>query len=153
MQGDDSAVRISDIVVAEWNGMPDSARSMQANEQDVVLMTNGTDRYAGRVGGLDKDGKILFQGKHGQFHFPLREVAEIRFARERLATAPDEAANNVVVRFAPFGAVSGQPVSSDGSTLEMLSPGAGRLHLTLGAAVMLDFNSSKQITDDWNADF
>jgi len=149
----DSTVRISDITVAEWNGMPDSARSLQMDEQDVVLMANGTDRYAGRIGGLDHEGKVLFAGKHAQFRFPLQEIAEIRFARERLAAAPDEPADNLVVRFGPIGAVSGHPVSSNGSTLEMLSPSVGTLNLALDAAVMLDFNSSKQITDDWDADF
>ena len=153
VQGDDSAVRISDIVVSEWNGMPDSARSLQMDDQDVVLMANGTDRYAGRVGGFDKEGKVLFEGKHGQFHFPLQEIAEIRFARDQLAAAPDEPADNLIVRFGPIGSISGRPVSSNGSTLEMLSPSAGSLNLNLDAAVMLDFNSSKQITDDWDADF
>ena len=52
-QGGDSPVRISDIIISEWNGMPDSARSLQMDEQDVVLMTNGTDRYSGKVGSLD----------------------------------------------------------------------------------------------------
>ena len=81
VQGGDSPVRISDIVISEWNGMPDSARSLQVDDQDVVLMANGTDRYAGRVGELDADGKLRFEGKHGSFRFPLEEVAEIRFAR------------------------------------------------------------------------
>ncbi|MCX6866107.1 MAG: hypothetical protein NTV46_07790, partial [Verrucomicrobia bacterium] len=129
VQGDDSPIRISDIIVSEWNGMPDSARSLQMADQDIVLMANGTDRYAGRVDGLDKEGKVFFEGKHGQFHFPLQEVAEIRFASKRLAAAPDEPADNFVVRFGPIGAVSGRPVSSNGSTLEMLSPSAGTLKL------------------------
>ena len=37
--------------------------------------------------------------------------------------------------------------------LGLLSPCAGDLKLSLDSAVMLDFNSSKQIIDDWNADF
>ena len=153
VQGDDTPIRISDIIVSEWNGMPDSARSLQMDDQDIVLMANGTDRYAGRVDGLDKEGKVLFEGKHGKFHFPLQEVAEIRFASKRLAAAPEEPADNFVVRFGPIGFVSGRPVSSNGSTLEMLSPSVGTLNLSLDAAVMLDFNSSKQITDDWDVDF
>ncbi len=153
VQGDDSPVRISDVVVSEWNGMPDSARSLQIDDQDVVLMASGTDRYAGRVGGLDEQGNVLFEGKHGQFRFPLQEVAEIRFARERLAIAAEPAEDNLTVRFNPIGSVSGLPVSGDASNLEILSPSAGPLNLSLDSAVMLDFNSSKQIIDDWNAQF
>ncbi len=153
VQGDDTPVRISDIVVSEWNGMPDSARSLQVDDQDVILMANGTDRFAGQVGRLDEHGKVLFEGRHGQFQFPLDEVAEIRFARDRLAPVADEPAENFVVRLSPVGSISGRPVSGDGSMIGIVNPIAGELNLSLESAVMLDFNSSKQIIDDWDADF
>jgi hypothetical protein len=153
VQGDETPVRVSDIVVSEWNGMPDSARSLQVDDQDVVLMANGTDRYAGRVDGLDEQRKIRFEGKHGQFLFPLDEVAEIRFARDRLAPDADAPADQFVVRLDPIGSISGRPVSGDGSMLQILSPIIGDLNLSMDSAVMLDFNSSNQIIDDWDADF
>ena len=154
VQGDDSPTRISDVCVSEWNGMPDSARSLQVDDQDVVLMANGTDRYAGRVGNLDDHGKLVFEGKHGRFQFPLDEVAEIRFARDRLAEAPVDVADSVCMRFSPIGSVSGHPLAGhDGTTLGILSPGIGELTLALDSAVMLEFNASKQIIDDWNAEF
>jgi hypothetical protein len=153
VQGDDSPVRLSDIVVAEWNGMPDSARSLQVDEQDVVLMTNGTDRYAGRVGGLDAEGRILFEGKHGRFQFPLDEVAEIRFARKRLAAPAEQSAADIVVRLAPIGSISGQAVTGDGAVLGIMSPVLGKVNISLEPAVMIDFNASKQIIDDWDAGF
>jgi len=153
VQGDDSPTRISDICVSEWNGMPDSARSLQVDDQDVVLMANGTDRYAGRVGNLDDQGKLAFEGKHGRFQFPLEDVAEIRFARQRLAESPADVADNVCVRFSPIGSVSGHPLAGHGAKFGILSTGMGELSLSLDSAVMLDFNASKQIIDDWNAEF
>ena len=153
VQGDDSPTRISDICVSEWNGMPDSARSLQMDDQDVVLLANGTDRFAGRVDRLNDHGEVTFEGKHGRFQFPLDEVAEIRFARERLAEAPADVADNVCVRFSPLGSVSGHPLAGDGLKCGILSPCAGELNLSLDCAVMLDFNASKQIIDDWNAEF
>lgn len=153
VQGNDAPVRVTDIVVAEWNGMPDSARSMQVAEQDVVLMANGTDRYAGQVGALDPEGNLLFEGRHGSFRFPIVEVAEIRFARERLAAAEEPPADCVSVRLAPLGTVTGRPVAGDARALTLLNPVAGELVLSLDAAVMLDFNSSSRFIDDWNADF
>ena len=153
VQGGDSPVRISDIVVSEWNGMPDSARSLQIDDQDVVLMANGTDRYAGKVGQLDADGKIRFEGKHGSFRFPIDEVAEIRFASENLAPAGETPADNVLVRLNPIGSVSGRPISGDGSMLGIANPIIGNMNLSMDSAVMLEFNASNQFIDDWDADF
>jgi hypothetical protein len=153
VQGDDSPARISDIVVTEWNGMPDSARSLQVEDKDVVLMTNGTDRYAGRVSTLDAEGRILFEGRHGRFHFPLEDVAEIRFARNNLAAPVDPQEGNLVVRFGPIGAVSGQGIAGDADSLELLNPVAGRLKLATEATTLIEFNTTNLVIDDWNTDF
>ena len=127
---------------------------MQVDDQDVVLMANGTDRYAGHVGELDSQGHVVFEGKHGRFQFPLNEVAEIRFAREQVASAPADAADNVCVRFSPVGSISGHPLPSrDAHTFTLLNPAAGEVNIALDAAVMLDFNATKQLIDDWNAEF
>lgn len=152
-QGGDSPVRVSDIIISEWNGMPDSARSLQMDEQDVVLMTNGTDRYSGKVGALDEQGGILFEGRHGRFRFPLEDVSEIRFAKQRLATAREAPADNVVIRLAPIGAISGQALSGEGNAIGIISPIMGRMDLSLEPAVMIEFNAPSQPINDWNADF
>jgi hypothetical protein len=152
-QADDSPVRISDIVVSEWNGMPDSARSLQIDDLDVVLMANGTDRYAGRVGSLDEQGKLVFEGKHGTFRFPVDDIAEIRFARKQLAAAPEDSAERVLVRFSPVGSISGRPAGSAGGLLQLIHPLIGELDLSIDSAVMLEFNSSNQFIDDWDANF
>jgi hypothetical protein len=152
-QGSESSVRISDVIVSEWNGMPDSARSLQVDEQDIVLMTNGTDRFAGRVDGLAAGGKISFTGKLGEFRFPLEDVAEIRFARKHLGTAPDTPSDQVTVRFSPVGSVSGRPVSGDASNIGIASPILGNLKVSMESAVLLEFNSSNTTVDDWDSDF
>jgi hypothetical protein len=153
VQSDDSPTRISDIVVTEWNGMPDSARSLQVEDKDIVLMTNGTDRYAGRVGALDADGRILFEGRHGRFQFPLEDVAEIRFARNNLAVPADPPQHNLIVRFGPIGSVSGVGIAGNADSLELLSPIAGRLKVATESTTLIEFNSTNLIIDDWNTDF
>jgi hypothetical protein len=153
VQGEDSPVRISDIVLSEWNGMPDSARSLEVEDQDVVLMANGTDRFAGRVTGMEGEGRLAFEGRHGRFTFPLEEVAEVRFASSALASAPDAPSENIAVRLHPFGLVSGLPVSGDASAISINHPVLGPVRLSTASAVMIEFNSSNQIIDDWDADF
>ncbi|MES2439245.1 MAG: hypothetical protein V4584_09260 [Verrucomicrobiota bacterium] len=152
VQTEDSPVKISDVMVGEWNGMPDSARSLQTDEQDIVLLTNGTDRFSGKVGEF-KDGKVAFDGKYGRFQFQLDDVAEIRFARNRLAKETDPAADNLIVRLSPLGRISGRPLSGNANSIRILNPICGEMNLTLESAVMLDFQNSNTIIDDWDAEF
>jgi len=152
VQAENSSVRISDIIVAEWNGMPDSARSLQVDDQDIVLLANGTDRFSGDVKSLE-DGKIRLAGKFGEFTFPLAEVAEVRFAKKRLEEPAEQAAGETIVRFSPIGHMTGKILSSDHSGLRLLTPLLGELSCSLESAIMLDFQPSNNPIDDWNSEF
>lgn len=153
VQTENSPVRISDIVVAEWNGMPDSARSLQVDDQDIILLANGTDRFAGRVTGYE-DGKYVLEAKYGEFRFPADEVAEIRFARNKLAK-PEEFSSEgeVQIRLYPIGRLSGKAVKGDPTSITLATAYAGEVSLTLDSAVILDFNPSTSFLDDWDAQF
>jgi hypothetical protein len=152
VQTEDSPVRITDVMVAEWNGMPDSARSLQVDEQDIVLLANGTDRFSGQVGAL-QDGKVTLDGKYGQFQFQLDDVAEIRFARNRLAKETEPLADNLTIRLSPLGQISGRPLSGNSTSVRLLNPVCGELEFSLEAAVMLDFHPSNNLIDDWDSEF
>jgi hypothetical protein len=152
VQVDESPVKISDIMVAEWNGMPDAARSMQTDEQDIVLLANGTDRFSGKVGDFSA-GKITLENKYGHFQFGLDDIAEIRFARNHLAKETEPAADTVMVRMGPLGRISGQPLSGDGKNIRLRNPVCGEMNLNLESAVMLDFKNSNHLTDDWDTEF
>lgn len=152
VQSDNSPVRVSDVMVAEWNGMPDSARSLEVDDHDIVLLANGTDRFAGNVKSF-ADGKIMLENNYGEFKFPLDDVAEIRFARGKLAKESETPADSMTIRFDPLGQVTGIPATCDGKSLQLLHPFAGELNVALDSAVMLDFQPSNTIIDDWDADF
>lgn len=152
VQTEDSPVKISDVMVAEWNGMPDSARSLQVDEQDIVLLANGTDRFSGKVGAFH-DGKVDLEGKYGRFQFLLDDIAEIRFARNRLTKEADPPADNVTVRLGPLGQISGRPVTGDSGTIHLVNPVCGEMDIKLDSAVMLDFDNSNNTIDDWDAEF
>lgn len=152
VQTEDSPVKISDVMVAEWNGMPDSARSMQTDDQDIVLLTNGTDRFSGKVESF-QDGKIRLDGKFGQFQFGLDDVAEIRFARHSLAKESERPTDTMVVQFSPLGQISGRPLTGTTASLRMVNPVCGEINVSLESAVMLDFHDSNNFIDDWDAEF
>jgi hypothetical protein len=152
ISADRSPARISDVILAEWNGMPDSARSLQVDDQDIVLLTNGTDRFSGEVTALE-DGMVQMTGRYGAFRFPLEEVAEIRFAKN--AQSPREAFGNesLSVRLHPIGRISGKPLAGDASSLKLLSPVVGEVALALDSAFMLEFQPTDSFLDDWDPNF
>ncbi len=152
VQTEDSPVKISDVMVAEWNGMPDSARSLQSDEQDIVLLANGTDRFSGKVSSI-QDGKVGLEGKYGRFQIALDDIAEIRFARNQLAQETEPPKGNLTVRFSPLGFLSGRPLSGDTTAIRLLHPLCGEMNLNLESAVMLDFQATNSIIDDWNTEF
>lgn len=149
---DKSPLRISDIVLAEWNGMPDSARSLQVDDQDIVLLTNGTDRFSGEVTALE-DGKVHLVGRYGAFRFPLEDVAEIRFARNTQGPSETLAKESIGVRLHPIGRISGKPIAGDASSLKLISPVVGEVTLDLDSAFMLEFQSTDSFLDDWDPNF
>ena len=151
-QMENSMARVSDVVVADWNGNPDSARSMQSDEQDIVLLANGTDRFSGRITGF-REGKLTLNGRFGDFAFPLAEVGEVRFARKNLSEPEELAAEALSVRLDPLGRVSGKPLSGDARKLRLSTSYAGDIEVNLDNAVMLDFDPSTSYLDDWDEPF
>lgn len=152
VQSEESPVRISEVVVAEWNGMPDAARSLQVDDADIVLLSNGTDRFSGKVTGLS-DGKLKLEGRYGDFVFPLSEIAEVRFAKSRIAEAPDAPSDEIRARLHPLGRISGRPLAGDAGNLRILNGAAGEIDINLSYAVMLEFQKTESFLDDWDAEF
>jgi len=149
---DKSPVRISDIILGEWNGMPDSARSLQVADQDIVLLANGTDRFSGAVSGL-VEGKVHLAGRYGDFRFPLDEVAEIRFARDSLSPGDPDRDDSLGVRLYPLGRISGKPLAGDASSIRLASAIVGEVTVDLGSAVILEFQPTDSFLDDWDPKF
>ncbi|MGB6221786.1 hypothetical protein [Haloferula sp.] len=149
MLGSDTPVRISDIIVAEWNGMPDSARSLQSDELDIVLLTNGTDRFSGKVSSI-KDGKLTLAGRYAPLDIPLDEIAEIHFARNGLKKLEESRERLARVHFQPIGRLSG--VAGVTTTKEMIldSRLLQKVKLDLTSAVVIDFQSGSSFLNYWD---
>ncbi len=152
-QYNEATLRLSDVIIAEWNGMPDSARSLQIDDQDIILLTNGLDRIAGTASTITEDGKLVFKGKHGNFAIPMTEVAEVRFARNKLASKSAKPNGQITIRLSPLGMISGVPTSTVGGSLQLKHPVLGNLNLSTSPAVMLEFDTDKTIIDDWDVSF
>lgn len=152
-QLNECAVRISDIVITEWNGMPDSARSMQVDDQDIVLMTNGLDRIAGNALRIDDKRQLVFKSKHGELNIPMESIAELRFARTRLATYESSADPSLGVRLSPVGKLTGSPMAADRDSILIKHPLAGDLRIATDSAIMLEIDSTRNPIDSWDVSF
>ncbi|BCX49730.1 hypothetical protein HAHE_36380 [Haloferula helveola] len=148
---DDSPVRISDVIVAEWNGMPDSARSLESDDFDVVLLTNGTDRFSGKVRSI-RDGSLTLEGQYAELTIPMEEIAEVHFARSALRETEESADREIRVHFQPLGRLSGIPGVTAGGSMKLRSPLIGELAVDLDSAVILEFQSGNRFLNYWDED-
>ena len=152
MQSLDSIARITDVTVAHWNGMPDAARSMQTDEHDIVLLTNGADRFSGKVKGIS-NGRLSLTGRYGDFDFPIDEVAEIRFARESISPGESAPQDQIRIHLHPHGLITGAPITGDASRIRLEHPSCGQIDVGLSTAVMIDLNEGHSFLDGWDPDF
>lgn len=149
MLGSDTPVRISDIIVAEWNGMPDSARSLRSEEHDVVLLTNGTDRFSGKVNSI-KDGKLTLESRYAPLDIPLEEIAEIHLAGNGHRELEDSADRKTRVHFQPIGRISGVAGVTSDEKMNLNSPLLQKMSLDLTSAVILEFQSGSSFLNYWD---
>ncbi|MFC7338800.1 hypothetical protein ACFQY0_16510 [Haloferula chungangensis] len=147
--GSDTPVRISDIIVAEWNGMPDSARSLKSEAFDVVLLTNGTDRFSGKIKTII-DGKLTLENRYAPLEIPLEEIAEIHLAENSQREIEDSSDRRTRVHFQPIGRISGVPGVTSNTTMSLNSPLLQKLNLDLTSAVVLEFQSGSSFLNYWD---
>lgn len=134
-----SPLRLSDMVVADWNGIKDSAYSMSHENRDIILLTNGTDRYSGEITSI-KDNKVNFKNAYSELAIPLDEISEIVFAKQDQIEPKDPPSQSITARFYPTGKITGVPVTSNATSLDIDHVNAQKLHIDLATAITLEFN-------------
>ena len=149
MLGGDSPIRLSDIIVAEWNGMPDSARSLRSEDFDVVLLTNGTDRFSGKVDRIT-DGKLTLEGRYAPLEIPLEEIAEIHLAKKGQRVIEESDTRQARVHFQPIGRLSGVAGITTSETMDLRSPLLNDMKIDLTSAVILEFQSGSSFLNFWD---
>ena len=146
--------RITDILVAEWNGMPDAARSFESPDRDIVLMTNGTDRFSGKVTAI-ADNVVQLAGPYADLEIPLAQVASIHFtqpADEDQDDAGSEDGSGVRVHFLPIGRLHGKLIEADPTRIILHSPTLGRIEARLESASLIEFSRQGMFLQEWDED-
>ena len=153
-QSAQARLRISDVAVTAWNGMIDSAQSMETEDRDVLLLTNGTDRFSGEVIALS-DGKFQVSGTYAEMTVPQDEVQEIRFAKSRQTGEDEDEASRQSVRLLlqPYGRITVRPVEANSGRLRGHHPALGELTLDLDYAGLMEFAFGPSVLDSWDDDY
>ncbi|MGC6581916.1 MAG: hypothetical protein ACON4K_06280 [Akkermansiaceae bacterium] len=149
-----SRVRISDIFVTSWSGMQDNAKSMNHDDRDIALLTNGTDRFSGEAIGI-ANGVASFKSEFSEMSIPLEQLSEINFRAKGLADPEKIKWSGQVgtILFKPVGRVSLSPKSATGTLLKGVSPVLGEVTVDLSSAVLLNFADDSYGLSEWITDF
>jgi hypothetical protein len=145
--GNKLPIRINDIVISDWNGVRDPARSFSHEKRDILLLSNGMDRYSGKLDSIN-EGTAVFQSSLGTLQIPLAELSEIHFAGSDDDTSHVETASSIGVSFFPIGKISGQPVRANRKQIQLKHPMVGDLQLKLDQALMLHFSDENSFIDE-----
>jgi hypothetical protein len=122
---------------------------MESDTRDIVLLTNGTDRFSGKILGI-RDGQLEIEASYAPLKIPMEEIAEVHFARESRRKPSEAAATEITVHLQPVGRISGTPVSAADGRIQLDTRLAGKIDLDLSPAVVLEFQSSGGFLDAWD---
>lgn len=153
-------VRISDLLITSWNGVTDTAQSMSHPDRDVILMTNGTDRFSGELISI-QNGRAVLKTKFQEFSVPVVDLAEVTFrssggldledadvaSRYRWETEP------ATLVYRPYGKIQVIPESANQTEIMGSSPFLGSIKANLEGATLLRFIQRSPDITDWFNDF
>ncbi|MDG1672152.1 MAG: hypothetical protein P8H96_14890, partial [Akkermansiaceae bacterium] len=146
-------VRLSNIYVTSWNGLRDTALSMEHEERDVALLTNGTDRFSGSLTKIDQDTAHL-KTAYAEMTIPVSDISSLELKKSTMGDVDHEKFlweddSPSILLFKPLGRLSLTPKGSSDKILEGHSPFLGNLKVNLDSATLLRFNDESFDVTDW----
>ena len=127
---------------------------METDDRDVILLTNGTDRFSGELESL-ADGDFKMSGTYAQMTVPQEDVEEIRFARAGQTGDDEEEASRQSVRLLlrPYGRLTIRPGEANATRIRGHHPALGELTLDLHYAGLMEFAFGPSVLDSWDDDY
>lgn len=144
----DSISAVSNIVITPWTGIKDSAVSLENEDRDIALLTNGTDRFSGSISNLT-DNKISLKSEYAALDIPVDEVKSINFATNKLDTWEAPKDKTVAYRFFGTGRLSATPISGSPNSVKLQHPILGNISVDFNFLSSIDYTGEPSILDDW----
>ena len=129
---------------------------MQTPDRDVILLTNGVDRFSGKLNHI-LAGKVSFRGSYNNdLSIPVDEVQEIHFASNNLRKLPEEEEEEDKSTYFyshSYGRISGIPGPGNNSKTKLTSNLLGELSLNTRYVNIIDFSHQNSLLDLWDDNF
>lgn len=129
---------ISDIVISSWNGVQDSALSLENESRDIVMLNNGTDRFSGKIISINNS-EIALKSAYADLTIPQEQVSSITFSGKKSEQSEPRDKNDVTVRFYGTGKITGILTKGDEGDLLIESKILGKIKLKAEYINSLEF--------------
>lgn len=147
--GDNYLTRVSEISIAPWNGIIDSAPSLESDLHDIVMLSNGKDRFAGKIEKL-KDQQLTLDGTYAKMVIPRSELQSIHFSTNAVTTLPNNK-NNIVFQFSGSGFITANPIANEGEKIQIDHPVLGDILLDVSYLTSINYQAGANLLDQWNS--
>ena len=147
-------MRISNIVVADWDGEMGDSNTLVAKQEDMIRFLNN-DKVSGQLKGISK-GVITFTTAFASLDVPLERAAQIEFASEKAERARRQA-GDIRAYFVDGGSITLALEKLDEQAIVGSSENFGKQTFARGAFRELrlhiyDETAMPVKEDDWGSD-
>lgn len=124
----ESRTVISDIAMSSWNGIRDSALSLENETRDIVMLNNGTDRYSGSITSINNE-NIEMKSAYADLAIPHGKINSVNFARKATYDIYAREKDDITVRFYGTGKITGKVTKSDNGIIYLKSKTLGEIKI------------------------
>lgn len=147
--GDAYLSRISNITIAPWNGVMDSALSLQDEDADIVLLANGRDRFSGIITSITEN-ELLLKGNYADMTIPREEVQSVTFASSTQADIQQQSRKAITFQLGARGALTATPIGTTATGIIVKHPILDELNLDFSYLTAITYDPTRSILDQWN---
>ncbi len=131
--------KISNITLNSWNGVIDPAISIENDNRDIVMLSNGTDRFSGEVIGI-LDNKLELKGPYAELVIPTDQIQTLSFAKKKRAEPNTPSTGDIAVRFYGTGKITGSFSKGPDGSLFIKNPTLGKLKINYDYITSIQFS-------------
>jgi len=140
---------ISDLIITSWNGVTDSALSLENETRDIVMLGNGTDRYSGTITAITND-TVEFKTSYAELTIPHNEINSLNFATKESGEPLELDQENTSIRFYGTGKISGKISKSEDGNITVESKTLGLIKIKSEYISSFEFVDMDQVYDSFN---